>query len=288
MSTTATPKVHNDDDHHQHYLILIHGAWAGAWVWDAVQPHLVTAGFQVVAVDLPGNSRGEIPPQNVTLDLYTTYIKDKIRVIQQEKHGKECKISLIAHSGAGIIALQVAHDLGGGTAVGAAAAPPPALHSLVIVAGMMLPSGLTYPEFRATLPADLQVEPLDIQFSDDGLSSTVSEQAALKCFFQDWPDKEAAIAAARKLTAQPTGGLAIAAHYNDDHENSNSACRIIPKLYIEATQDASVQLPVQRAMQKVFAGQNLHVVSMDTGHVPHVVQPQEFCRLVSEFMASLE
>ena len=286
--STATITVNNhtaaaEQQQHDHCLILIHGAWAGSWVWDAVQPHLVAAGYQVLAVDLPGN-QGEIPPQNVTLELYTRYIKDKIGELlllqeQQDKSGcqrrrRRRRITLIAHSGAGVIAMQVAHDLGGSAL----------LHSIIIVAGIMLPSGLTYPEFRATLPKDLQVEPLAIEFSDDGLSCTVSKAAALQCFFQDWPDKEAAVAAASKLTAQATGGLAIAAHYDD-----NSACRTIPKLYMEATRDASIRLPVQRAMQKVLATkQNLHVVSMDTGHVPHVVQPLEFCRLVSEFLASLE
>ena len=34
-------------------LVLIHGAYMGAWVWDAIAPELERLGHSVVAVDLP-------------------------------------------------------------------------------------------------------------------------------------------------------------------------------------------------------------------------------------------
>jgi phosphomevalonate kinase len=180
-----------------------------------------------------------------------------------------------------VIALQVAEHLGCNNNGGKRSK---GLHSIIIVAGMMLPSGMTYPQFRATLSPELQEEPLDLQFTSDGKTSTVTEADALRCFFQDWPDQSVAKAAAHRLTAQPTGGLAIAATY-DASDNGAVAC--IPKLYIEAKLDGSVKLPVQRAMQGLFANRNLRIVSMETGHVPHVVQPTVFCRYVCDFLSSL-
>ncbi|MFO8140774.1 MAG: alpha/beta hydrolase [Marinobacter sp.] len=34
--------------------MLVHGAWAGGWVWDAITPYLEQQGFQVLAPDLAG------------------------------------------------------------------------------------------------------------------------------------------------------------------------------------------------------------------------------------------
>lgn len=250
-----------------HHLVLIHGAWAGSWVWNAVKPLFQAAGYTLHAVDLPGN-RGELPPDQVNLDVYCDYIQDKV-LLPILASRNDVKVTLVGHSGAGVIALQLAENLGS------------SLHSLVIVCGMMLPSGLTYPEFRATLPsADLQKEPLQLHFSQDGLISTVVESSALECFFQDLPP-DVGQQASQKLSAQPTGGLAICATYK-----TPGALHSIPKLYVEATRDQSVLLGTQRAMQGVFQHHNLRVISMETGHVPHVAQPKVFCRHVCDFLKS--
>ena len=34
-------------------VVLVHGAWHGAWCWDAVVERLAAAGVPCVAVDLP-------------------------------------------------------------------------------------------------------------------------------------------------------------------------------------------------------------------------------------------
>ena len=218
----------------QHHLILIHGAWAGSWVWDSVQPILQALdGYLVHAVDLPGHHSGE---PDVTLDTYCQHVQTIVADIPPSD-----RVSIIAHSGAGVIALQVAENL---SAVMETCAPHGSIHSLVIVAGMLLPSGMTYTDFRATLPSELSEEPLELVFTPDGSSSTVPLASALQCFFQDFPDPALAQQAACRLRAQPTGGLAIAAVYQKD----GTMARSIPKLYVHATRDASVRFPVQQAM----------------------------------------
>ena len=257
----------------EHHLVLIHGAWAGAWVWQAVTPLLEQAGYTLHAVNLPGN-QGEIPPETVTLDLYCDYIQSNIlNPIGDKSSSDKPKVTLVAHSGAGVIALQLAEHLG---KLG------PKLHSMVIVAGMLLPSGVTFAQFRALQP-DLPADPLDLVFTADGSSSTVTRASALQCFFQDFPP-DVAQTAADKLTVQPTGGLNICANYTQ-----NGGARQTPILYIQALQDASVILPLQRAMHGAFVQDNPHanlvtVVSMDTGHVPQVVQPERFCQIVDDYL----
>uniref|UniRef100_A0A7S3L394 AB hydrolase-1 domain-containing protein n=1 Tax=Amphora coffeiformis TaxID=265554 RepID=A0A7S3L394_9STRA len=313
-SSPSSQRAQNDAQHHHHYhhLVLIHGAWAGAWVWNAVTPLLEKVGYTVHAVDLPGN-RGEIPPETVTLDLYCDYIQTKVlgpifdqtqqqqpQQQQQQPQQQGPKVTLVAHSGAGVIALQLAENLG----------PGQSLHSIVIVAGMLLPPSMTFSQFRA-LPSHERLpskEPLELIFTSDGSLSTVTTTSAIQCFFQDLPTNMAQQAAAN-LTAQPTGGLNICANYNPGTAEGGGTgggrggVRRTPILYLEALRDASVVLPLQRAMHRAFV-QNmgpttnnnnnntkdhnlLTVMSIDTGHVPHVAQPERFCQMVCDYIQSV-
>ncbi|MGZ4769676.1 MAG: alpha/beta fold hydrolase, partial [Ilumatobacteraceae bacterium] len=42
-------------------IVLVHGAWHGAWCWDLVRERLESAGVHVVAVDLPGHGASREP-----------------------------------------------------------------------------------------------------------------------------------------------------------------------------------------------------------------------------------
>jgi pimeloyl-ACP methyl ester carboxylesterase len=37
------------------HIVLIHGAWQGSWSFDLIKPMLIERGWQVHALDLPGN-----------------------------------------------------------------------------------------------------------------------------------------------------------------------------------------------------------------------------------------
>nr|MCS5667148.1 alpha/beta fold hydrolase [Dehalococcoidia bacterium] len=41
-------------------FVLVHGASHGSWCWDKVVPLLVAQGHEAIAVDLPGNTYGEL------------------------------------------------------------------------------------------------------------------------------------------------------------------------------------------------------------------------------------
>ncbi|MEE3248306.1 MAG: alpha/beta fold hydrolase, partial [Chloroflexota bacterium] len=57
-------------------FVLVHGASHGSWCWDKVVPLLVAQGHEAIAVDLPGNTYGEldIPAGQVTLKSYTDHV----------------------------------------------------------------------------------------------------------------------------------------------------------------------------------------------------------------------
>lgn len=83
-------------------VVLIHGAWAGAWVWQLLTPHLEEAGLEVVTICLPGTDA--TPAVDVTLDLYVAHVANMIAWLGRPA-------SLVAHSGGGVVASAIAEAM---------------------------------------------------------------------------------------------------------------------------------------------------------------------------------
>jgi pimeloyl-ACP methyl ester carboxylesterase len=240
--------------------VLIHGAWQGSWSWDAWLPYLRQRGWQAHAVDLPGNGcdpRDHTPPEQVTLERYTAHVLDLLRRL-------DGPAVVLGHSGGGITASQVAE------------AAPERVACLVYLAGMMLPDGCSY---AGLLARSRQLQPtLDpagigphLQWSDDGAVSSVPPQAARDIFLHD-ATADAALRAIARLRPQPEGGRAMAPRLSMARYGS------VPRVYVEALQDRSVLLPLQRLMQSLAPGALR--LSLDCGHVPQLVRPRELSDLL--------
>ena len=82
-------------------FVLVHGAWHGAWCYDALARDLAAAGHEVDTFDLPGHGADETPYDEVTLDLYAQRIAEVI--------GDEGEpVVLVGHSMGGIAITQAA------------------------------------------------------------------------------------------------------------------------------------------------------------------------------------
>jgi pimeloyl-ACP methyl ester carboxylesterase len=240
-------------------VLLIHGAWQGGWVWDRLRPKLAAAGMQTVAIDLPGNGHDATPLAEVSLARYVAHVGAQI-----DRLGRP--VSLVAHSGGGVVA----------TAVAEAFAPQVA--RLAYVAGMMLPSGMGFAELAGQLreahPEVAGIGP-HLLWSDDRRVSRVPPEAAIACFLQDCDPDDAKDAAAR-LTPQAESGRALVAQWTPGRFGR------IPRLYVEATQDRSVALVCQRRMQQLVPG--AQVVSLDTGHAPQLAAPDRLAAALIPFL----
>lgn len=75
-------------------VVLVHGAWHGAWCWDAVIPLLRDAGVAVVAVDLPGHGDDRQPLADLHGDA------GKVRSVLDEVEGP---VVLVGHSYGGAV-----------------------------------------------------------------------------------------------------------------------------------------------------------------------------------------
>jgi pimeloyl-ACP methyl ester carboxylesterase len=242
-------------------LILIHGAWQGSWAWSRFLPVVAEAGFRVEAIDLPGNGSDLTPAAEVSLDRYVAHVGGRIQ-------SDEDPVVLMAHSGGGVIASEVAERLSD------------RVKGVIYVAGMMLPSGGTFGDVVGPLvagdPSAAGIRP-HLVWSPDGLISTVPADAARRIFYQDCTQEDAQSACAR-LTPQPEGGRAVSPRLTPKRFGT------VPRLYVETRQDRSVVLAAQRRMQVMVPG--AAVVSLDSGHAPQLAMPEKLAACVIPWLAA--
>jgi pimeloyl-ACP methyl ester carboxylesterase len=55
-------------------IVLVHGAFGGAWVWEPALPGLRAARHDLQPIDLPGSGEDRTPIGGVTLDSYAKRI----------------------------------------------------------------------------------------------------------------------------------------------------------------------------------------------------------------------
>ena len=243
-------------------VILIHGAWQGSWAWARFVPYLQAAGFVTHAVDLPGNGVDGSDPADVTFEACLQHAFGVVKSFGRPD-------SLVAHSGGGLLATAFAERW------------PEHVSRLVYVAGMMLPGGESFEDIvksvSAQHPEAAGIWP-HLVWSANRRTSHVPSEAAIAFFLQDCPESDAAVAAAQ-LTPQGEGGRAVTT------PATSARYGRIPRLYVEALDDRSVILPVQRAMQARAPGAS--VVSLPTGHAPQFSAPARLAEAIIPFLASI-
>ncbi|MGP9789555.1 alpha/beta fold hydrolase [Roseinatronobacter sp. NSM] len=227
-------------------VMLLHGAWQGAWVWDSQIAPLQAAGFDAIALDLPGNGADGRAPGAVNFADHVAHARAALLAAAAPVH-------IVAHSGAGVLATQLAEN------------HPDKVAQLIYVAGMMLPSGVTFPEmvapFVATDPAAIGIGAF-LHMERGG--SSVPQDAAIRIFYHDCPP-DAARSAAMRLTLQ---GEAVRAP-RVVHTAANAGR--VPRSYLRCGADRSVVPAVQDAMCAAWPGARLR--RLDCGHAPMLAAP---------------
>lgn len=240
-------------------LILIHGAWAGPWVWDALIPELLDCGWRAKALALPGDGSHRIPVGSATAADFHASLASAI-------HAEPGPVALVGHSGGGML-----------VTAGADAHPEKVSHGIWI-AGMLIADGRSFDDIQSEVAGpegSIGVTPF-VEMSPDGLISTVSQQTACEFFFHDAGTRVAADAAA-KLTPQPTSGRRLPTKAGPKFEQ-------MQKLYVLAEYDRSVLPAAQRMMATSVP--NVTLASIATGHAPQLVAPVELAKILSDWIGS--
>ncbi len=194
----------------QRTVVLVHGAWHGAWCWERVVPLLDSAAVPLVVVDLPSVSHG-----NATLHDDADYVRGALDSIEGES-------VLLGHSY-------------GGAVISAAGVHPNVAH-LVYLCAFALDVGESAQKNSLTGGDDVGELGAAIVFGDGVL--TVSPEHAVAAFYHDC-EPEIATAAVERLRPQSLAALG--------GEVDAAAWRVKPATYVVCTDDRALPVALQRS-----------------------------------------
>ena len=144
-------------------IVLVHGAWHGAWAWEALAPLLAATGHHVEAVDLPGHgARAGDPVAGCTLDAYASTAVEALEW---------------ARAATGAPALLVGHSLGGVTVAAACEARPDLVAAAVYLCAYMPRDGESAYGLARLDPESAITAEVCRMRSDEGLLELLGEQA---------------------------------------------------------------------------------------------------------------
>lgn len=238
-SVTAAPKPE---------IVLVHGAWEEANIWQAVTPILKKDGYRVVTVTLPGRPSSPLSPDKVSLDLYRDTILNAI--------GNPAQPVVL-----------VGHSFGGITISVAAEAAPQKIKTLVYVAAYLPREGQSLLDL-GTSDKGSKIGP-HLQIMKDKGIIAVEKSARADLFCLDCNDQTRA-AIPNLIVDEPLAPLATPVHLTADHFGT------VDKVYIHTAQDQVVSPSLQAIM--VAATPVRKEMTIDTGHTPFLTDPHGLAR----------
>jgi pimeloyl-ACP methyl ester carboxylesterase len=226
-------------------IVLVHGAWHGAWCWRRVLPLLRAAGFDSHAVTLTGvGDRAHL--MSPTIDLHT-HVQDVVGLIEAEELQR---VVLVGHSYGGMVITGVADRL--------QAAAPGVLGHLVYLDAMV-----PYPAESWSSPhsEETRAKRIDAARASGGLhfAPPDAEVFGLQGADRDWVN--------RRQTPQPF------AVYQQPLDFDADAVARLPRSFIDCTSPALATIAASR--QRVRSEPGWQLIEMATGHDPMVSAPDE-------------
>lgn len=231
-------------------VVLVHGAWHGAWCWDRVLRLLERAGVPTVAIDLPGHGASGAPLGDLASDA---------AALSASLDDIDGPTVVCGHSYGGAV---ITEGAAGNTAVG----------HLVYLTAFCLEPGEACTNAASGALADGEGETLlgpAIRFADDG-TVTLDPDLAIPALYNDCTPADAAWAVDR-LDAQSMAELSGVA--------TRAAWHDTPSTYVVCTRDRAVA----PAQQRVLAQRCAETLTWDTGHSPFLSRPD----LVADLLTGL-
>lgn len=203
-------------------LLLVHGAWHGAWCWERVLPFLSRLGVTARTVDLPSVHDSERAPAVIAADAMA--VRNLIETISGH-------VVLCGHSYGGMV---ITHPIAGNH---------PRVKRLIYLCAYMLDSGES--------PADFRNEPdrPNVIVDEKGMMMPDMNSVAER-FFGDC-DLELQQWAMQRLRAMPTPMDTM----------PGAAWHSVPSTYIVCTQDRAISVRLQREVFAPRARQVLEMAT---------------------------
>jgi pimeloyl-ACP methyl ester carboxylesterase len=242
-------------------ILLVHGAFGGAWCWEPVVPGLRGVGHDVQSLDLPGAGEDPTPLEQVNLEAYAA------RVCEALADGEP--------------AVLVGHSMGGIVVTQAAARSPQHVAALIYVTAFLPADGQSLMDLTA-LPeaAGDQVQANLVAAGDPPVATLPAAGARIAVY--GCCDEQQTAWAAERMGPQPVipftepvdlGGPGAAAFAR------------LPRAYVSCTQDRAILPALQRRMLEA-AGCD-PVIEIDTDHSPWISRTDELVRALDRLAREL-
>ena len=234
-------------------IILVHGAWHGAWCWQRVLPLLHAAGAAAHAVTLTGvGDRAHLLSAQIRL---STHVADVLGLIDTLELPR---VMLVGHSYGGLVITGVADAL-----VRREAARTRVQH-LVYVDAVTPHPGESWSSQHTPETVAARLKLAAEQGAGVGIPPPDSAAFGLVGEDRDWVN--------RRQTPQPLGVYLDRLHFDA------SAVSALPRTFIDCTQPALPTIAVMRQRVRSEPGWRVHELA--TGHDPMVSEPAELTRLL--------
>ncbi|MGY1823762.1 alpha/beta fold hydrolase [Geodermatophilus sp. SYSU D00079] len=230
-------------------IVLVHGAWHGAWCWRRVLPPLWAAGHHVVPVTLSGlGERAHQLSPSITL---ATHVEDVVAAVRAE----ECRDAvLVGHSYGGMVVTGAADRLGEGVG------------RLVYVDGVVPAPGESW---STPNPPAVREERRAVIRETGVIPPPPASAFGLAGADAAWVD--------RRQTPQP-GGV-----YDQPLPFDGERWAARPRTYVDCSVPALASIEPSRERARTQPG--WEVVELATGHDPMVSAPQELAAVLLDVAA---
>lgn len=233
-------------------FVLVHGAFAGGWIWGPLAERLEASGHEVEAPDLPGAGDDETPLEEVTLDLYAERVRELLDA------GSEPSI-LVGNSMGGVVMTEAAARL------------PDKVRRLVYVAAFMPADGQSLIGLTELPEGDGDLVQATVVVSGEPpvrvLPEATLREGNLAC------PRDVLEWAVESAGPQPVIPFTEPVSLNDDFER-------IPRSYVICTRDRFIPPPLQRRMVKDRSVTD--VVELDTDHHPQLSRTDELAAALDQ------
>jgi pimeloyl-ACP methyl ester carboxylesterase len=233
-------------------FILVHGAWLDSSGWRDVAERLRASGHTAVAADLPGHGADATPLAGQTLDAYASSVVSAVDAAAEP-------------------VILVGHSLGGVTISTVAERRPAAIRRLVYVAAYLLRDGETVQQISET-DGDSRV-PAAMRPSADW-SSVAIDPATAGEIFCNGCTADVASGVVQSMRAEATAPFGTPLHLTAANFGT------VPRAYITTRNDRVLSPALQDRM--VAALPCTPVLSIDTGHLPFLAQPERLATMLIE------
>lgn len=240
-------------------ILLVHGAWHGAWCWKKVIPLMHQKGFNTIAIDLPGMGDDDTDAATITLHDYVNKITDTANTI-------DGKIVLVGHSSGGTVIAQAAELLG-----------KEKVKQLIFLDAFMPADGESVfsivGKYEMDKNGNKQTSLAESMiFSADGKTCTLDTTKVRELLYHDCSEEDVNYSKAH-LGAQPLAALAMPVQL------SNEQYGAIPKYYILCTQakdfdktEISTNVPYEK------------IYRLSSSHSPFFSMPEELVNVLEEII----